>query len=123
MNSILPLLAADAALQLATIFALSGTAVAPYINGLVEVAIDAFDGSVVLSDLFTGRNVFEFHPEDLRFLVERITSVDGNIKALAVERIGNNIAVLAQSLCEASFTLRWETDKGELLTAPDGGRS
>jgi hypothetical protein len=120
--ALLPLLAACAALQLATVSALSGTAVATNINRLVEVAIDAFDDGIFLSDLFTGRNFFECHPGDLRLLVERVSSFCGEFETLAVERVGDTVAVINQSFGETSLADRWKTtflvDLDELLTAP-----
>jgi len=123
-NAFLPFLAACAALQLGTVTALSGTAIAANINRSVEVTIHTFNGGVLLGNLFTNRNFFECHPGDLRLLVERVSSVGGKIEALAVERVWDSVTIVTQSLGETDFANRWKTaflvDQKELLTARVG---
>lgn len=101
--------------------ALSGTAIAAHMNRSIEVTVHTFDGGVVLSDLSTGRNFFERHPVDLRFLVERVPGVGRKIEALAVERVRDSATILTQSLGETDFANRWKAalvvDQEELLTA------
>ena len=103
-----PFLAACAALQLAAIIALSSTAIAADIDRLVEVTVHTFNGGVLLGDLFTGRNLLECHPGDFGFLVERVSSVSGEIETLTVERVWDAIAIFTQSLGETDFANRWK---------------
>jgi hypothetical protein len=124
MCILLPFLAACAALQRTSIIALLGATVAANINRLIEVTIHAFNGGVLLSDLFASGNFLKSHPEDFGFLVERVSGVDGKVETLAVEGIWNAVAIVTKSFAKADFALRWKTTllvgQDEFLATPIG---